>query len=103
MSTTVESLIAQIPPERREQFSPTRYPYTYACDFIRQNLHVVPAEVAGDESVADYFENGLMSRAQASRVRQVWAQVEGREDEELARVLADAFMQVHGIVRPEED
>lgn len=102
MPTTVESLIAQIPPERREQFSPTRYPYTYACDFIRQNPNVVPAEVRNNPEVAHLFDE-QMARSQASWVRNVWAAHEGCDAEELARTLADAFMQVHGIARTEED
>ncbi len=102
MTTTVDSLIAQIPPERREQFSPTRYPYTYACDFIRQYPSVVPAEVRNNPNISHLFEE-QMARSQASRVRNVWAGHEGRDDEELACVLADAFMRVHGIERPEEN
>ncbi len=111
MTTTVDDLVAQIPPERREQFSPTRYPYTYACDFMRQNPNIIPAGVASDTDLADrldrHYPDGhmrtgnLMSRSEASSIRQAWARMEGRDDGDLARVLADAYLRVNGIVRTE--
>lgn len=53
-----------------------RYPYTYACDFIRQ--------------AAGYGESGMiLSRADASRIRQAIATAIGMPDDELARKLAD--------------
>lgn len=100
MTTTLEDLLQQIIPEQGETFSPTRYPYTYACDFLRNNPHVIPAEVRNNPNVQHAIERPLMSRADASRVRSVWAGFEGRDDEDLACVLADAYLSVHRIVRP---
>lgn len=42
-----------------------------------------------------------MSRADASRLRQRWAEIERREDDDLAHVLADAYLRVHGIEKRE--
>ena len=58
---------------RREMMDKTdsRYPYTYACDYIRQ--------IVGPE----------VSRSQASQVRQLLAQLAGVDDEEMARRIAD--------------
>ncbi len=101
MTTTVDSLIAQIPPEPLEQFSPARYPYTYACDFIRQHPNVVPPEVRSNPNIA-YLFGEMMARSEASQVLKVWAEYEGRDNEDMARVLADAFIVAHGIVGAEE-
>lgn len=56
----------------------TRYPYTYACDFLR--------------GLAGYGEGGTkLSRADASQVRQGVADALGMPDDELARKLADYY------------
>lgn len=55
----------------------SRYPYTYACDFIR-NLGPV-----GGNGV-------VLSRSDASQIRSGIAQALDIDDEELARKLADA-------------
>ena len=55
----------------------SRYPYTYACDFIR-NLGPV-----GGNGV-------VLSRSDASQIRSGIAQALGIGDEQLARKLADA-------------
>lgn len=56
----------------------TRYPYTYAADFIR--------------GLAGYNESGTkLSRSDASRIRQGIAKALGMDDEELARTLADYY------------
>lgn len=55
----------------------SRYPYTYACDFIRM------AGPVGSEGV-------VLSRADASQIRQVFAKAIGMDDYELACKLADA-------------
>lgn len=55
----------------------SRYPYTYACDFIR--------------SLAGYNEKGIkLSRSDASTIRQGIAFAIGMEDKKLAELLADA-------------
>ena len=56
-----------------------RYPYTYACDYIRR--------VAGYNS-----EGTKLSRADASRIRAEIAKVLGMDDSEFSRKLADHFL-----------
>ena len=56
----------------------SRYPYTYACDFLR--------------GLAGYGEGGTkLSRADASQVRSGIAEALGMADDELARKLADHY------------
>lgn len=56
----------------------TRYPYTYAADYIR--------------SIAGYHENGTkLSRSDASQIRQVIANIIGLDDNVLACKLADYY------------
>jgi hypothetical protein len=56
----------------------TRYPYTYAADFVR--------------GLAGYGEGGTkLSRSDASQVRQGIADALGMDDAELARKLADYY------------
>jgi hypothetical protein len=55
----------------------SRYPYTYACDFIRM------AGPVGPEGV-------VLSRSDASQIRQKIADVLGMDDRKLACKLADA-------------
>lgn len=55
----------------------SRHPYTYACDFIR--------------SLGPFGENGtVLSRSEASRIRQGIAKAIGMDDEELAIKLSEA-------------
>jgi len=74
-------------------YVPSRYPYTYACDFMRQFPRVIPGDVGP-------IPDG-MSRAEARQIRQRWAWIEQRTDEDLAVVLANAYLRVHGIERRE--
>lgn len=56
----------------------SRYPYTYAADFVR--------------GLAGYGEGGTkLSRSDASQVRQGIAEALGMADDELARRLADYY------------
>lgn len=55
----------------------SRYPYTYACDFIRA------AGPVGSEGV-------VLSRFDASQIREAIAKALGMDDQELAGRLADA-------------
>lgn len=58
--------------------SDTRYPYTYAADYVR--------------SLAGYESSGTkLSRSDASQVRQGIARALGIDDAELARKLADYY------------
>lgn len=54
----------------------SRYPYTYACDYIRQ--------------FGGYDKGGVrLSRSDASQIRTAIAKAIGMDDEELAKKLAD--------------
>ena len=55
-----------------------RYPYTYACDYIR--------------GLAGYNESGtILSRGDASKIRSGIAEAIGMDDVELANKLADYY------------
>ena len=56
--------------------SDSRYPYTYACDYLRQFGGVDAGGVR-------------LSRSDASQIRQAIAKAIGMDDEELAKKLAD--------------
>jgi hypothetical protein len=101
MRTTTEQIVAKIRVDDGEQFSPARYPYTYACDLLRKNQQVIPAEVWQRYEETHGQLPTLMNRADASRIRQLWGDFEQRGDEEFAEVLADAFLTLHGIEKPE--
>jgi hypothetical protein len=58
----------------------SRYPYTYACDYIRQFSPVRPGEGV------------VLGRSDASRIRQGVAVAIGMSDEKLAALLADRFL-----------
>lgn len=57
----------------------TRYPYTYACDYIRMFGGYSSAGVA-------------LSRSDASQIRTAIAKAIGMGDEELANKLADHYL-----------
>jgi hypothetical protein len=101
VKTTADQLVAKIRTATGERFSPTRYPYTYACDLLRNNPQVIPAEVWQRYEATHGQLPTLMSRADASRIRQLWGDFEQRGDGEFAEVLADAFLTLHGIEKPE--
>lgn len=61
-----------------------RYPYTYAADYLRVKFQ----EISG--------ESFLMSRADASQLRSVFANTLGVSDVELACNLADKFITEYG-------
>jgi hypothetical protein len=65
------------PPEIPDPLD-TRYPYTYACDLIR--------EFAGNTE-----QGAKLSRVDASRIRKGIAEAIGMDDVELAMKLADFF------------
>lgn len=101
MTVTVDNLVAQVARDTGERFSPTRYPYTYAADFLRGHVHVVPLKVRDAYwQTRGELAPSMMSRAQSSGMRQAWAQSEGMADEELAAVLADAYLVVNRIEKP---
>jgi len=59
-----------------------RYPYTYACDYIR-------------EQIGNDYGKGFISRAAASRARSLIAKAIGIDDREIACKLADEFLKTH--------
>lgn len=59
----------------------SRYPYTHACDYIRG---LGPIQ---------YGEGILLSRSDASQIRQGIAQAIGMDDHQLACKLADVFLE----------
>lgn len=92
MTTTVDHLVHEATRSAvATTFIPTRYPYTYAADFLRQFPHVIPVD-------AGPVPQG-MSRAESAQIRKHWAEIEGRSDEEFATMLADAYLRVHEIDR----
>ena len=62
-----------------------RFPYTYACDFIR----AIPEKT--DTPIGRI--GVILSRSDASRIRQEIASVIGISDEELAESLAERFIE----------
>lgn len=62
----------------------SRYPYTYACDYIR-------------EKVGDDYGKGLISRAAASQTMHVIAESIGIEVEDVAKSLASMFLEENGL------
>lgn len=82
-------------------FSATRYPYTYAADYLRTHWQIVPEEIT--EQIADDEARAMAlmaSRGVASKARQMWAEALGIADEDAARLLADAYLAEHGITKP---
>ncbi|MFW0750142.1 hypothetical protein [Pseudomonas aeruginosa] len=58
----------------------SRYPYTYSCDFIR--------------NLAGYGEGGAkLSRSDASLIRTNIAEIIGMKDEDLAKKIADYYLE----------
>lgn len=102
MVTTIDSVLAQIPLTPAERFIPTRYPYTYAADLLRQQPQIVPGPVQRRWDAQGLPPGLLLSRSESSRIRQMWAEYEGCEDAELAVLLADVYLRVHGITKPED-
>lgn len=98
-ATNVLAAIAQIQttPQTDLTFTPTRYPYTYASDYMKKHwLKLLPVGIR-----TLYTDDELSgSRGIASQARQFWAEAEGVEDEWLARQLADAYLKQEGIPNP---
>lgn len=62
----------------------SRYPYTYACDYIRMEMQE-PGRI-----------ECKWSRSEASQVRALIADALGISDEEVAKKLADKFVRKYG-------
>ena len=61
--------------------SDTRYPYTYACDFVREHVW--------DFNEALGMQMSTLSRSQASQCMAAFEKVFGLTHEEMAKKLAD--------------
>lgn len=61
----------------------TRYPYTYAADYLRMKI--------GDD-----YGKGLISRAAAAHAKALIAKVMGVDEREVACKLADAYLAEYG-------
>lgn len=63
----------------------SRYPYTYAADYLR-------------EEIGDPWDRGSpISRAEASRARQLIAKAMELDDRDVAEALADKFIEKYGV------
>lgn len=91
---SIADAIAEIQPESAEAFIPTRYPYTYACDYLRGHPHIIPDEVL---DLWPLRPRDPMSRADASLVRELWASLTGVSDAQSAILLADAYLKAAGM------
>ena len=61
----------------------TRYPYTYAADYLRMKI--------GDD-----YGKGLISRAAAAHAKALIAKAMGIDEREVACKLADAYLAEYG-------
>lgn len=73
----------------------TRYPYTYAADLIR----AIPEKT----EIHGMKLGVVLSRSDASKIRQVFAEVLGIDDEELAKKLADFYLEKESKILEELD
>lgn len=76
------------------QFIPTRYPWTYACDYLRQNSWATPPGM---------FADPPDSRGTARRQIREWAERVDVDESDLAQVLALQFMKDENIPTPGPD
>lgn len=74
--------------------SPGRVPYTYADDFLCLHPQIVPDE---------YVREPINSRCAAGLVIERWAEGINVDVEELALVLAEAYMEEHHLYLEETD
>ena len=82
-----DQVIFHAKPTPREQFSASRWPFTYANDFVRTHEDIIP------DAVWDEIEiSGPPSRAQASIARTKWANSLGLLDVDVAEMLACGYI-----------
>lgn len=67
----------------------SRHPYTHAADWLR--------ELVGTGAYGQSSGGLLLSRADASNIRQAFCAELGLDDEEVANTLSLRFMKEHGI------
>lgn len=82
-----ESVLFRAKPTPREEFSPSKWPYTYAADFVRAHEDIIP------DNVWDTIEiSSKPSRSQASQARTRWANSLGLLDVDVAEMLACGYI-----------
>lgn len=83
--------------DAQASFIPTRYPYTYGYDFLRNHFtQVVPQETREAIETPD-----LGSRASMAGFCKAWAEAEGIADyTEIVTVFADAYLLENSIPAP---
>lgn len=74
---------ADCPNERLVMRENSRYPYTYCADYLRMEI--------GDD-----YGKGLPSRAAMSRAKALIAEAIGMDEEELAKKVADKYIEKYG-------
>ncbi len=111
---TLEDLRSQLEQMQLERFHPSQYPYDYAYDLLRTGAltKVVPGEVFRqcrlDPGASAHCEGypwlfGVAeapNRAEASMIVAVWANMMGCYRRELYELLADTYLRLQGIERP---
>lgn len=87
-----ERVFFHMKPQTRSQFSPTRWPYTYANDFVRSHEGIIP------DVIWDGIEiSGGVTRSQASQARTRWANSLRLRDYDVAELLACGYIIENGI------
>lgn len=85
-----EKVLFHAKPTTRSAFIASRWPYTYAADFVRSHEAIIP------DSVWDEMEiSGPISRAQAGQARKRWANFMSLEDYDVAELLACGYLIEH--------
>lgn len=87
-----EAVIFRAKSAPREAFIATRWPYTYAADFVRAHEDIIP------DRIWDTIEiSGQPSRSQASQARTRWANSLGLLDTDVAEMLACGYIIENGV------
>lgn len=87
-----QSVIFHAKPAPREEFVATRWPYTYAADFVRAHEDIIP------DRIWDTIEvSGKPSRSQASQARTRWANSLSLLDVDVADMLACGYIIENGV------
>lgn len=105
MDLTVDQILATVRlQEPSEKFSAARYPFAYAVDFIRQHPEIIPSDVILTDRLLIETIRRMpkgWSHAEASSIREHWAVVKGYDQQEFACLLANAYLRLNGIARPD--
>lgn len=82
-----EKVLFHAHPTSRLAFSPVRWPYTYAADFVRTHEGIIPDIIWDQMEISE-----PVSRAQASQARTRWANRMALEDHDVAELLAAGYL-----------